>query len=397
MGTRDFFDIQGSWDTFREIKLLYGRLGFGERVDLFESDEPHGFTGPRRVASVRWLRRWLLKIDDAVTEAESPIATDQELQCTRTGQVLGDGPGVSVFDLNAERARQLRDSRAQFSRSNSASTFRSRIRGLLGLAEKEPGARAIELVSETPNRGYRLRKLVIESEPGIAIPAVELLPDAPDSQAPIMLKVGADRAAELAEGGPAVRLAQSGRRVVLADLRGMGETAPPTTPDRSDTRSDTDAREAFLSLHIGRPLLGQRVFDLLCLLESLQSRDGLRRAKTSFDITGIGPAGLVVLHVAALDDRRLIEHVVLERTLISWTDVVDRGVSRGQIAGVVPGVLAYYDLPELAAGLHPRPLTISYPTNAVGLPVTQAELETAYSACLQAYGNRGNLRLLAGR
>ena len=46
VGTRDFFDIQGSWDTFREVKLIYGRLGFGERVDLFESDEEHGFTRP---------------------------------------------------------------------------------------------------------------------------------------------------------------------------------------------------------------------------------------------------------------------------------------------------------------------------------------------------------------
>ena len=47
VGTRDFFDIQGSWDSFREVKLIYGRLGFGERVDLFESDEPHGFTTPQ--------------------------------------------------------------------------------------------------------------------------------------------------------------------------------------------------------------------------------------------------------------------------------------------------------------------------------------------------------------
>ena len=138
VGTRDFFDIQGSWDTFREVKLLYGRLGFGERVDLFESDEPHGLTGPRRIASVRWLRRWLLKIDDAVTEADSPIAPDNELQCTRTGQVLGDGNGVSVFDLNAQRERQLRVPRAQFSSSSPASTFRSRIRELLGLTDKEP-------------------------------------------------------------------------------------------------------------------------------------------------------------------------------------------------------------------------------------------------------------------
>ena len=43
VGTQDFFDIKGSWDTFREVKLVYGRLGFGERVDLFES----GRTGHR--------------------------------------------------------------------------------------------------------------------------------------------------------------------------------------------------------------------------------------------------------------------------------------------------------------------------------------------------------------
>ena len=108
------------------------------------------------------------------------------------------------------------------------------------------------------------------------------------------------------------------------------------------------------------------------------------------------PELMAVLHAAALDEKRLIEHVVLERTLISWTDVVERGISRGQFAGVVPGVLAYYDLPDLAARLHPCPLTIRHPTNALGQPVTQAELEAAYSACLQAYGNRGNLTLQAG-
>ena len=56
VGTRDFFDIDGSWATFREAKKLYGIAGHGERVDLFESDEPHGFTRPRREAAMRWLR-----------------------------------------------------------------------------------------------------------------------------------------------------------------------------------------------------------------------------------------------------------------------------------------------------------------------------------------------------
>src|SRR5436305_14796170 len=113
VGTRDFFDIQGSWDTFREVKLVFGRLGFGERVDLFESDEPHGFTRPRREAAMRWLRRWLLKIDDAPVEPDFPIASDAQLQCTDTGQVLSAfKEGTSVFDLNAARAGELARRRA---------------------------------------------------------------------------------------------------------------------------------------------------------------------------------------------------------------------------------------------------------------------------------------------
>ena len=40
--------------------------------------------------------------------------------------------------------------------------------------------------------------------------------------------------------------------------------------------------------------------------------------------------------------------------------------------------------------------TFRHPTNALGLQVAQAEIEAASSACLQAYGNRGNLTLQAG-
>ena len=71
--TRDFFDIQGTWTTFREAKRVYGLLGHGERVDLFESDTTHGFPKGQREAMLRWMRRWLLGKDDAATEAELPL------------------------------------------------------------------------------------------------------------------------------------------------------------------------------------------------------------------------------------------------------------------------------------------------------------------------------------
>src|SRR5207248_1463563 len=65
VGTQDYFDIQGAWTSFREAKLLYGLLGHGERVDLFEYNDKHGFSKPRREAAMRWMRRWLLHKDDA--------------------------------------------------------------------------------------------------------------------------------------------------------------------------------------------------------------------------------------------------------------------------------------------------------------------------------------------
>src|SRR5579864_591793 len=68
--THDFFDIGGAWTSFREAKLLYGLLGHGERVDLFEYNDKHGFSRPRRQAAMRWMRRWLLHKDDAPTEGE---------------------------------------------------------------------------------------------------------------------------------------------------------------------------------------------------------------------------------------------------------------------------------------------------------------------------------------
>ena len=107
------------------------RLGFGERVDLFESDEPHGFTKPRREAAMRWLRRWLLKLDDAPVEADGPIASDAQLQCTETGQVLSSLHGKSVFDLNAERAAELAARRKEFQKDHDRAELLAQVRRLI--------------------------------------------------------------------------------------------------------------------------------------------------------------------------------------------------------------------------------------------------------------------------
>jgi hypothetical protein len=232
-------------------------------------------------------------------------------------------------------------------------------------------------------------------EAGVVIPAIELAPEWPDATLPIVVKVGTNWRNDLAPDGPSVALARSGRRVVLACLRGMGDSAPERKPSEAESPLGHNVKEAFLSLHIARPLLGQRVADLLCLLESLEVEEGSTWTG-GFDLEGTGPAGLVVLHAAALDQRGLIRRITVDRSLVSWADVVQRGISRDQIASVIPGVLQYYDLPELAARLEPRPLTIRRAVDTLGRLVTQAELEASYAACRLTYGGGGSLVLQAG-
>jgi dienelactone hydrolase len=361
VGTRDFFDIQGSWDTFREVKLIYGRFGFGERVDLFESDEEHGFTRPRRVATVRWLKRWLMKQDDAAVEPEFAVLTDAELQCTRSGQVMTDYKDVSVFDWNRRREQELKPIREAALARQSTAEFKADVKKRLGLSQWKP-TRIAPVAGETSGQ----RTLAFEVEPGLVLPAVEIAGHA-EAGRPTLVKLGADWSSELGSGTASGDRVDY-RRIVLVDPRGMGKTTPKGPRGSDKSPFGADWREAYVALSIDRPLLGQRVADLLDILEGLDAQSG-EGEHAGFDVVGIAAAGPVVLHAALLDERGLIKKVRIERSLVSWSDVVDKGVSSDQLGNVVPGVLESYDLPDLAARLAPGSASIRAPVDAGGQTV----------------------------
>lgn len=373
VGTRDFFDIDGSWRSFREAKLVFGRLGFGDRMDLFESDEPHGFTRPRRLATARFMRRWLVKIDDPFDAPDAVPLADGLLQCTRTGQVMRDFDDVSVFELNAREGRTLAAARPIVP----AAEFRTKVRSLIGIGDWKPTAVKPRTVGETEQGGAQLHKRVYQVEPGVFVPTLEIIRG---EGGRAMLKVGASWRAELA-----AKPAATDSRTILIDPRGLGETMPEL--DRGGkSLFGRDWKEAFLALHLARPLLGQRVRDVLTVAHSLEDA-------REVELEGVGAGGLVALHAALIDEGRLVKAVTVRESLVSWSDLVERGLSKDQLAGVVPGALALYDLPDLAARLAPTPLTIRAPRNAVGEPLKPGALEKAYEPCRKAYGATGALRL----
>jgi dienelactone hydrolase len=376
--TRDFFDITGSWTSFREAKLLYGLLGHGERVDLFEYDSKHGFNKPRREASMRWMRRWLLNKDDAPAEGDFPIHTDAELQCTRTGQVLEDFKGVSVFGLNQKQSVLAAKKRAKFLADAGTDGLQKEVRRLLALPE-----RILPATLYTGSEGVE-KPVILEPEPGIYLAGYQRQPPGgADVRKPIVLLLDARGASHLYDReSSAARFLKDGSTVYAVDLRGFGASAPKKGGET----------EAFLAFHIGRPLLGQRVRDILSLVAFF----GRNSDFAGVHLVARGATGPAALHAALLDPR--IKAVTLENSLISWQSVVDIPLSKGQLGNVVPGVLAYYDLPDLAARMAPRPLTIRNPVDAAGRPVSQKELERVHAECRKTYNKaQGKLTLEAAK
>lgn len=364
VATRDFFDIDGAWHTFRECKLLYGLLGYGERVSLFEYNDTHGFSKPRREAAVRWMRRWLLKQDDAIFEPELKTFSDAELRCTRTGEVLADLRGKSAFDFIRQKGRTLSQTRRTWLAKTDDKTLAAKVLALTGSRAVVQSPTAKEL-PEQKYLGCLVRRFRLETEPGIIVPVLKFVPRQRKPRAPCVVYV-TDRgvAAEAKPGGPIESLVRKGVVVYAADLRGWGETSPQTRIRGLVAHFGKEWQEAFLGLHLNRPLLGQRADDLRSVLRWIRDT-----GDEAVQIVARGGAGPVALHAAFLSPTP--KSVTLVESISSWDDVVGATITKNQLANAVPGVLAWYDLPDLMARLRARGVrvTITDPVDPLGRPI----------------------------
>lgn len=353
--TDDFFNIDGTWDTFRQAKRVYTRLGFPERVDLVEVAGKHGIPREGREAMTRWMRRWLLGIDDAVTESDFPVWNVEQLQCTPKGQVQAL-PGVrSVFELNVARELELAARRQRVWRDSEPAAMRQAIRKLAAIRPlKEIAQPKLRELGSIARKGYRIQKMILQPSRGIVLPALAFLPDEPSAEAVLFLD-GAGKATAAAPGGELDRLARAGHPVLAVDLRGLGETGRGNSGDLVGP----DWKTYFTGYLLGRSIVGMRAEDTLIAARFMQG-DRFPRSKTETGSGGasgggqrgpvkliaIGLAGIPALHAAALEPQ-LFSSVELRRTLRSWVDVVRTPEANNQLVNTVHNGLSTYDLPNL--------------------------------------------------
>ena len=365
--THDFFDITGAWDSFRQAKRIYTRLGFSERVDLVEADEKHGFSKPLREAMVHWMQRWLLGVDEPVTELDFPVLSDEEALCTPQGQVMLLDNARSVWDILADREAELAEKRSAFWANTPHEEALQKVREVVGIRPldelPEPeivGAGSVE------RDGYRIEKLVLKPEPGISLPALLFVrgqAETPLSDAYLYLH-GKGKDVDAALGGAIEGLVKDGHVVLAVDLRGVGETECEARHKGWTPFFGTDWQDYFRAYLLGRSYVGMRAEDVLVcarFLAQYKAGDTPNRVR----LIAIGEAAVPALHAAALEPG-LFDSIQLDRMVTSWADTVRIPLTNNQLINAVHNALAAYDLPDLVKALSKDRLMLTNPMTPSG-------------------------------
>lgn len=351
---RDFFSITGARNTFEEARRVYTLLQVPEKFDKFEADDGHGYSQPRRLAAYNWFSRYLKGVEDRAEEPKIQEATEQELWCTKTGQVATSLGGEDVFMLNRRRVEALKAQRG------AVRDLAARVAGLIGF-ERPRGEVFVRPYGAFTRPGYRVEKLVYESEPGILVPSLLFLPEGgPGKKPAVVFANGAGKAAAMEEVEPLVR---AGLVVLAIDVRGWGETQPARIRPGGDfVRWFGDYESAMTALLLGKTLVGMRAVDVSRGVEILA-----RRPEVDAECIyahGKGGGALPVLYAALADER--IRRVALEGLLASYEAVTSQRIHRDVFEQIVPGILKHCDIPDLLAALAPRRVALLSTTDPLG-------------------------------
>jgi len=389
---RDFFPIAGARQSFREARRIYGLLGADEKINMVEVDDGHGYSKPRRIAAYRWMSRWLMGKEQDIVEPDIVPEREDTLWCTPSGQVSLQSEGETVFSLNLKRAERLLAQRKWPSGPEEISAFRDRIRNsVVGLTavQKTQAPTQVKRFGEVRRAGYRIERLIFESETGIPVPSLLFVPDQIQGRNPAVLYVHeAGKSAEAGPGGEIEGLTRAGNIVMAIDMRGMGETAEAKDNWASEFFPGYDS--AMKALLVGKTLVGLRVRDISCAMDVLSARAEVDPARIAG--FGRGSAAVPLLHAAVLDDK--FKSLTFAEMLVSYEAVVRHRIHRGVFENTVRGALEAYDLPDLVACLAPRAVVIVDARDPIGLALTLKEATQSFSRARDVFRMAGAEKLI---
>ena len=340
--TRDFFEISSTREAILDAKAAFSKLGHNKKFSYYECDAKHGMHVGHRQEATRWMLQWLYNDPFSVTEPKNiKLFTDTELQVTNSGQLFKEFDNEKdVAALNLQIAKELKNKRKSFWKNDSQKAL-SKVRKLIGLP-KPRGKANVKIGERVIIKWAKVDEIVFEQYDGMPVPSLLFRPlNQNGMNIDVVIIANSMGMKHAMQSGSVRKLLNDKTAVFVVDLRGFGETKDQGSNQKYQSHSH---RIANVATHIGRPLLGQRVGDLLSVVDFIDSFESANNIK----LIGAHAAAPVALHAAALDKR--ISEVSLEKNPVdSWVeDVVAKPLRSNMADHIVPNALLWYDLPDLA-------------------------------------------------
>lgn len=356
--------------SFEDLKLFYAGLKADpHRCELVVVPGIHSMDQNNREAAYEWLNKWFDKAGEGKAEGAIKPEKVPDLWCTESGNTIASLGGETGQTLNAKRADAL--CHPERNPVELAKRVNRRI-GLTMPAVSRPPATSMRDTVKFP--GGVVKKFTYESEEGIVVPALLLLPERTNSEIPVYI-FASDRGKPRAFAAPSIPflLSQQGSVVLAIDVRGTGETGPPPPaagiPASAAARLSRDQETAALqAAGLGRTTLGMRTLDVIRGIDFLEAQGLL--AKRKVVVVGEGLGGLWAI-MAAVNDLRVSGAVAIgtlpSYRLLTHTQYYD---VRGYFA--VPGAMRDFDIPNLVRLASPKIQVWIDPVNALGRRLGQA-------------------------
>ncbi len=337
-GRYDFIDYNGTLQSFGDLRKVYASLGQSEKISLFAFDDGHGISKPKREKAVQWLRKWFYNDDRIIVEPELPVLTDKDLFASAKQKVSLSFPNeVTVQEKNELLYEQQAKTREAFAKLDLVQRKKN-IQNLLNINLNSQKLN-IEKVGDVKVKGLSFEKLIIRKDDEIPLPTLIAYPKSKLKK--VVIWLSDEGKSKLMDS---VDLSDESTAYIFADLRGTGETMDKAEMNDPKYFSQ-DYRNAMLALHMGKPLVGQRVEDITTLLDFIVGNKQLSSAE--IEVNTKGNVGIAALHAAFFKPQ--INKLHLYQCLESYQQVLKQPLAKDRYGLVVNNILEHYDIPDMVS------------------------------------------------
>lgn len=242
-------------------------------------------------------------------------------------------------------------------------TLRERLASLLKMPSKQTDPIPLIEWEDDTSAEFDEIRFHFESEPDFYVPAHLILPKNRDGKLPLviclqghskgmhvsMARADIDSKEVVKPAGDrdfARQAVARGYAAVIMEQRGFGEQISDVAPQQGCRML------AMQALALGRTLLGERVFDVSRLIDSLAHFDMLDMARIG--LMGNSAGGTTSYYTAAVDER---VKVVMPSCAVGEFAYSFLKYNHC-VCGFLPDFSNWFDMPDLAIAIAPRPLII---------------------------------------